>query len=257
MEPVYRTLEIIAHGLVRAQGLDLRFAGLENIPDTGGAVLTVNHTAYTDFLPAALGIYQAGRRTRYMIKSEVMDIAIMRFLVNHTKTVPVDRSMGSEAYQAAVSRLREGEIVAVYPEATISRSFELKEFKTGAVRMAAEARVPIVPSVVWGAQRQWTKTAPGNRRMGRARIPVSVRYGTPFSVGTDENAEAATARLRDTMTTLLHEVQESYGPHPAGAFWVPARLGGSAPTPEEAHVIEDAEAAEKAAARAQRAQEGR
>ena len=45
----------------------------------------------------------------------------------------------------AVQRLRQGELVGVYPEATISRSFELKEFKTGAARMALEARVPIVP----------------------------------------------------------------------------------------------------------------
>ncbi|NDZ97315.1 1-acyl-sn-glycerol-3-phosphate acyltransferase [Streptomyces sp. SID6673] len=253
MEPVYRTLEIIAHGLVRAQGLDLRFSGLENIPRTGGAVLTVNHTAYTDFLPAALGMYRAGRRTRYMIKSEVMDIAIMRFLVNHTKTVPVDRSVGAEAYRAAVSRLREGEIVAVYPEATISRSFELKEFKTGAVRMAVEARVPIVPSIVWGAHRQWTKTKTGSRQMGRSHLPVSVRFGEPVTVRPDEGPDEATARLKETMNTLLHEVQDTYGPHPADAFWVPSRLGGSAPTPEEAHVIEDAEAAEKAAARAEKA----
>jgi 1-acyl-sn-glycerol-3-phosphate acyltransferase len=257
MEPVYRTLEIIAHGLVRAQGLDLRFSGLENIPRTGGAVLTVNHTSYVDFLPAALGLYRAGRRTRYMIKSEVMDIAIMRFLVNHTKTVPVNRSAGADAYRLAVEELIDGEIVAVYPESTISRSFELKEFKTGAVRMAAESGVPIVPSIVWGAQRQWTKTETGARNIGRSRLPVAVRYGPALTVAADEPPEAATARLRETMTTLLHTVQDDYGPHPAGEFWVPSRLGGSAPTPEEAHVIEDEEAARKAAARAAREQGGR
>ncbi|MFW0786265.1 lysophospholipid acyltransferase family protein [Gordonia sp. CPCC 206044] len=254
MEPVFRTLEIIANGLVRAQGLDLRFSGIENIPQSGGAVLTVNHTGYVDFIPAALGVYRAGRRTRFMIKSEVMDIGIMRFLVTHTGTVPVDRSKGAEAYRAAVDGLRGGEIVAVYPEATISRSFELKEFKTGAVRMASEAGVPIVPAVVWGAQRQWTKTKTGRRNMGRSHLPVEVRFGVPTSVRADETPEQATARLHDTMNALLHAAQDAYGPHPAGEFWVPSRLGGSAPTPEEAHVIEDAEAAAKAAARAQKAQ---
>lgn len=68
-EPVYRTLELIANGLVRAQDLDLHFAGIENIPDSGGAVLCVNHTGYVDFLPLALGVQRAGRRTRFMIKS--------------------------------------------------------------------------------------------------------------------------------------------------------------------------------------------
>ncbi|MFW0797597.1 lysophospholipid acyltransferase family protein [Gordonia sp. CPCC 205515] len=255
MEPVFRTLEIIANGLAHAQGLKLTYRGIENIPPSGGAVLTVNHTSYVDFLPAALGVQRAGRRARFMIKSEVMDVAIMRFLVHHTKTVPVDRSVGAEAYGAAVARLREGEIVVVYPEATISRSFELKEFKTGAVRMAAEARVPIIPAVVWGAHRQWTKG--GVRQMGRKHIPVAVRYGLPFRVDVDESPEDATHRLREVMKVELLEVQSDYGPHPAGEFWVPARLGGSAPTPEEAHVIEDADAARKAAARARKAQEKR
>ncbi|MGV9709709.1 lysophospholipid acyltransferase family protein [Gordonia sp. NPDC003424] len=255
MEPVFRTLEIIANGLAHAQGLKLTFRGVENIPGSGGAVLTVNHTGYVDFLPAALGLRRAGRRPRFLIKSEVMDVAIMRFLVNHTKTVPVDRSAGAEAFGAAVQRLREGEIVVVYPEATISRSFELKEFKTGAVRMAAAADVPIIPAVVWGAQRQWTKG--GTRAMGRKHIPVSVSFGPPFRVGADESPEAATQRLREVMEAELLEVQTEYGPHPAGEFWVPSRLGGSAPTPEEAHLIEDAEAARKAEARARKAREKR
>lgn len=163
---MYRTLELIANGIVRAQALDLHFTGIENIPDSGGAVLCVNHTGYVDFLPLALGVQRAGRRTRFLIKSEVMDIGIMRFLVNHTKTVPVDRSRGAEAYRAALGRLRDGYIVAVYPEATISRSFELKEFKSGAARMAAETGVPIIPAIVWGAHRQWTKG--GLRNIGGA-----------------------------------------------------------------------------------------
>ncbi|MCH5642846.1 1-acyl-sn-glycerol-3-phosphate acyltransferase [Gordonia sp. ABSL49_1] len=252
-EPVFRTLELIANGLVRAQGLDLRFTGIQNIPETGGAVLAVNHTGYVDFLPAAIGLYRAGRRARFMIKSEVMDVAIMRFLVNHTKTVPVDRSEGAEAYRAAVDSLRSGEIVVVYPEATISRSFELKGFKTGAARMAAEARVPIVPAIVWGAHRQWTKG--GKRNMGRSKLPVAVRYGLPIAVDSAADPSAETARLREVMKTMLLEVQDGYGTHPAGEFWVPERLGGSAPTIEEAATIEAEEAERKAEARARKAAE--
>ncbi|MFE0748492.1 lysophospholipid acyltransferase family protein [Gordonia sp. NPDC058843] len=252
-EPVYRTLEVIANGLARAQALDLQFTGVENIPAEGGAVLCVNHTGFVDFLPLALGVQRAGRRTRFLIKSEVMDVAIMRFLVNHTRTVPVDRSHGAQAYRAALGRLRDGYIVAVYPEATISRSFELKEFKSGAVRMAADAGVPIIPAIVWGAHRQWTKG--GIRNLGRSRLPVHVRYGLPFTPGPDESPERETLRLRETMSSMLLEVQDSYGPHPRGEFWVPSRLGGAAPTPQEAAVIESDEALRKAEARAKRAAE--
>jgi hypothetical protein len=66
------------------------------------------------------------------------------------------------------------------------------------------------------------------------------------------DAEHVDAALREGMTALLHRVQEEY-PHPEGAFWVPRRLGGSAPTVAEAKSIEDTEKAERARRRAERA----
>ncbi len=248
MEPVFRALEITAGTLVRLQGMRRSYTGLEHIPRTGGFVLTVNHTAYTDFLAPALGLYRVGRRARFMVKSEMMDVAFTRFLVHQTRAVPVDRSAGAEAFAAAVDSLRAGHAVVVYPEGTISRSFELKEFKTGAVRMAAEAGVPVVPSVQWAAQRQWSKGT--RRRIGYARIPVHVAYGAPLHIPPDADAVAATAQLRAVTDELLREVQAGYPDAPAGADWLPARLGGAAPTPDEALVIEQAEAQEKARRRA-------
>ncbi len=75
--------------------------------------------------------------------------------------------------------LQAGELVGLMPEATISRSFELKEFKTGAARMALEAGVPMIPLIVWGAQRIWTKDHP--RNVGRKKIPVIVAAGKPLA----------------------------------------------------------------------------
>jgi 1-acyl-sn-glycerol-3-phosphate acyltransferase len=146
-----------------------------------------------------------------------------------------------------VERLRAGEIVGVYPEATISRSFELKEFKTGAARMAREAEVPILPLIVWGSQRMWTKDHP--RNMGRKKIPITVAVGAPVYAA--ESIDETNAAMREAMDTLLHGVQEEY-PHPEGAYWVPRRMGGSAPTIEEARVLEEAELAERARKRAER-----
>jgi 1-acyl-sn-glycerol-3-phosphate acyltransferase len=147
----------------------------------------------------------------------------------------------------AVERLRAGELVAVYPEATISRSFELKEFKTGAARMAVEAQVPIIPLIVWGAQRRWTKDHP--RKLGRAKIPIIAKVGEP--VAPAETVERTDAAMRVAMTTLLHGVQQSYE-HPEGAYWVPRRMGGSAPTMAEAKVLDERELAERARKRAER-----
>jgi 1-acyl-sn-glycerol-3-phosphate acyltransferase len=241
MEPVFRTLEIAAEVVIKATGTAITYRGLENIPAVGGAVIAINHTSYVDFLPAALAVKQRNRRMRFMIKSEMQKIKPVNFLIKRSKTIPVDRSAGADSYAVAVERLRAGELVGVYPEATISRSFELKEFKTGAGRMALQAQVPIVPLIVWGAQRIWTKDHP--KSLGRTKIPITVIAGSPIApTGT---AEELAASMRTSMTEVLHRVQEQYA-HPQGAYWVPNRLGGSAPTPAEAQILDQAELADRA-----------
>src|SRR6201988_841479 len=177
-EPTFRTLEIVAHLVVLANGSRITYGGDQNIPERGGAVIAINHTSYVDFLPAALAMYRRGRRLRFMIKAEMQRVKVVNFLIKHTRSIPVDRGAGAGAYAVAVQRLREGELCGVYPEATISRSFELKEFKTGAARMAIEADVPIVPVIVWGAHRIWTKDHP--RHIGRKKLPVTVQVGPPL-----------------------------------------------------------------------------
>ncbi|HEX5256499.1 MAG TPA: lysophospholipid acyltransferase family protein [Mycobacterium sp.] len=242
VEPTFRALELLAHLLVKATGTRITYGGEEQIPERGGAVVAINHTGYVDFLPAALAVHRRGRRLRFMIKAEMQRVKPVNFLIKHTRTIPVDRGAGAGAYAVAVQRLREGELVGVYPEATISRSFELKEFKSGAARMAIDADVPIVPVIVWGAQRIWTKDHP--RNVGRAKVPITVQVGAP--VRARENIVQTDAALRDSMTTLLHRAQEHYPGEP-GAYWMPRRLGGGAPTPAEAARIEATEAAARSA----------
>ena len=144
--------------------------------------------------------------------------------------------------------LESGELVGVYPEATISRSFELKEFKSGAARMAIAADVPIIPHIVWGAQRIWTKDHP--RKMWRPKVPIAIAVGEPIMPSLP--ATELTALLRSRMQHLLEIVQDAYGPYPPGEFWVPHRLGGGAPTLAQAADLETAELAERAARRQQR-----
>ena len=247
MEPVYSAVVVTAKALVTATGTRISYQGLENIPRTGGAVTAINHTSYVDWVPAGLAVAARGRHARYMLKAEMEQVKFVNFLIRHCQHIPVDRGAGAEAYAEAVRRLQDGEIVGVMPEATISRSFELKEFKNGAARMALEAGVPIIPLIVWGAQRIWTKDHP--RNVGRAKIPIVVAAGLPLAP--DGDVEHLDAALRDEMTELLHRVQDEY-PHPDGAFWVPRRLGGSAPTVAEAKIIEETEKTERVRRRALR-----
>lgn len=242
-EPVFDILAGLVHTVFFAQGLRLDIRGQEHIPRTGGAVLAVNHTSYLDFMEVGAVGRRSGRNVRYMMKAE-LEHGIVGFLMKHCKAIGVDRTAGAESFGRAVESLRSGELVVVYPEATISRSFELKEFKSGAARMASESGAPIIPLVIWGAQRIWTKGFP--RQLGRHNFPINIRIGAPLAA--TESVDETTTALRARMDDLLAAAQEGY-PMPAGAPWVPARLGGSAPTLEQAAVLEAEEYARRRAAR--------
>ena len=251
MEPAYGTVISIARLIFRIQGLKITVTGLENLPASGGAVVAINHTGYLDFTLAGMPFYQQGlgRKVRFMAKQEVFDHKFTGPIMRSLRHIPVDRESGSASYAAAVENLKAGELVGVYPEATISRSFEIKEFKSGAARMAIEAGVPILPHVIWGAQRIWTKDHP--KKLFRPKVPIQVIVGEPIEP-TLSTAEL-TALLHSRMQHLLIRAQEQYGPHPAGEFWVPHRLGGGAPSMADAARLDAEEAAEKAARRADRA----
>lgn len=228
------------------EGLKFDVKGEEHIPATGGAVIAVNHTGYMDFTYAGLPPRRVKRYIRFMAKKEVFDNKISGPIMRSLRHIPVDRGAGAESYKAAVESLRNGELVGVYPEATISRSFEIKEFKSGAARMAIEAGAPIIPTVIWGAQRVWTKGYP--KRLGRTNTPISIAVGEPLPPVGPPNE--LTEKLRTVMQKMLLELQENYH-HEPGAYWVPARLGGSAPTLEEADKLDAQDLAARAAKRAE------
>src|SRR5580658_7683012 len=195
----------------RLQGLKISVTGVENLPTTGGAVIAINHTGYLDFTFAGLPAYQQGlgRKVRFMAKQEVFDSNITGPIMRSLRHISVDRQDGAASYEAAVRNLKDGELVGVYPEATISRSFEIKEFKGGAARMSVEAGVPIVPHIVWGAQRIWTKDHP--KKLFRPKVPIAIAVGEPILPTLP--APELKGLLHSRMQHLLERVQDSYGPH--------------------------------------------
>ncbi|MFI9723565.1 lysophospholipid acyltransferase family protein [Streptomyces sp. NPDC052396] len=234
-ELVYPPVIGVARTMFRA--LDLRFdiQGTEHVPQRGGAVLVSNHIGYLDFVFCGLAARPAKRLVRFMAKESVFRHKVSGPLMRAMKHIPVDRSAGAGAYQHALDALRSGEIIGVFPEATISTSFTLKNFKSGAARLAQEAGVPLLPMALWGTQRLWTK---GHKRdMRRSHLPVAIRVGEPMAVEREENAESVTERVRARVQDLLEAAQRAYPVRPKGpedTWWVPAHLGGTAPTPAQA-----------------------
>ncbi|GLZ40643.1 lysophospholipid acyltransferase family protein [Actinokineospora sp. NBRC 105648] len=227
---VYPPVVLAAKTLFRVMDYRLDIQGTEHIPATGGALIACNHVSYLDFIFCGYGAQPAKRLVRFMAKQEIFANRVAGPLMRGMRHIPVDRSAGAASYQEALAKLRAGEVVGVFPEATISRSFTVKEIKSGTVRLAAEAGVPIVPMALWGTQRLWTKGRP--KDLKQRHIPISILAGEPFTV--DGDLDEATRDLRLRMTALLDRVQKDYPEAPAGAWWQPAHLGGTAPTPDEA-----------------------
>ncbi|MFD4671692.1 lysophospholipid acyltransferase family protein [Lentzea sp. NPDC058450] len=225
---------VIAAAKLMFKVLDLRITveGAHHVPRTGGAVLASNHVSYLDFIFAGYGARPSGRLTRFMAKHEIFANKIAGPLMRGMHHIPVDRSAGQASYQQALSALRTGEVVGIFPEATISRSFRVKDIKSGANRLAHEAGVPLVPMALWGTQRLWTKGRP--KDLTQRHIPVTILIGEPFEASPGDSGDDL---LRKRMQDLLDTAQRDY-PTEQGAWWAPAHLGGTAPTPAEAAALD-------------------
>ncbi|WP_225078505.1 1-acyl-sn-glycerol-3-phosphate acyltransferase [Streptomyces sp. CoT10] len=233
-ELVYRPVIGLARTMFKAWDLKIDCRGSENIPRTGGAVLVSNHISYLDFVFNGLAALPQKRLVRFMAKESVFRHRISGPLMRGMKHIPVDRANGEAAYARALDSLSSGEVIGVFPEATISESFTLKSFKSGAARLAQEAGVPLIPMAVWGTQRLWTKGHPRNFK--RSHIPVTIRVGEAMEASREQYAGAITRRLRERVQELLEAAQRAYPVRPRSAddtWWMPAHLGGTAPTPDQ------------------------
>ncbi|MCP9953767.1 lysophospholipid acyltransferase family protein [Actinomadura madurae] len=249
-EIVYPPVIKTALGVFKALNIKFRIEGTENIPGTGGAVLVSNHVSYLDFIFAGVAAHPAKRLVRFMAKKEIFDNRIAGPLMRGMHHIPVDRDAGASSYAAALKALKGGEVVGVFAEATISRSFTVKDIKSGAVRMAVASKTPLVPVALWGPQRLWTKGR--ERRLLQRNVPVTILVGEPMHPKRGDDYDQVTRDLRARMSELLEKAQREYPDVPRSdeTWWQPAYLGGTAPTPEEADKLDMEEAEARKADRA-------
>lgn len=249
---VYPTVIRIAKAWFRLGDVKITMTGQEHIPTEGGVLLAINHLSFVDYIMAGYPGAERGRLTRFVAKKEVFDHAVGGPVMRAFHHIPIDRADA----QAGIDKTREyldaGECVGMFPEGTISRSLELQPLKTGAVRMAAEAGVPLVPVVLFGTQRFLTKGQKAD--FGRHKS-VLVEVGEPLRPTLEDNAVEVTRELQARMEGMLDRLIAAYPAQekPAGAWWIPKSHGGSAPTPEEAaamYVEERRLRAERKAAKA-------
>ena len=239
IEAIYDTAIVLGRALFGFWRLRRAATGLTNIPDSGGAVIAMTHFGYLEFALVEWATWMHNkRRIRFMAKRAVFDKPVLGSVLRGMRHISVDMTAGASAYAEAVTALRNGELIGVFPEAGVNSSFTVRELKTGAVRLAAEAGVPIIPVAIWGGHRLLTK----NHKVGfRERFGVLVTYafGRPMTVSARDDVRQGTNALRDELQRLVDRLQSDYPVDGTGQWWHPRHLGGTAPTPEEAAAADE------------------
>jgi 1-acyl-sn-glycerol-3-phosphate acyltransferase len=204
--------------------------GAEHLPD-GGAVVVVNHVSHVDPLVFAHFLYDNGRLPRFLAKDSVFRVPFVRTVLRGAKQIPVLRETGNAAaaYAAAVEAVRRGELVAIYPEATLTRDPGLWPMvgKTGAARVALETGAPVIPVAQWGPEEmlppytKWPHLFP--------RRTMHVWAGPPVDLGDVAGREPdadllreVTERIMTAVTDLLAEIR---GEEPPAVRFDPRRSG--------------------------------
>ncbi|MCL3817520.1 lysophospholipid acyltransferase family protein [Aeromicrobium wangtongii] len=234
----YRTaVRLFATGF-RVMGYRFDVRGAEHVPAHGPAVIAGNHIGFLDFTFIGHAARTRGRIIRFMAKRSVFGLPLVGRFMRAMHHIPVDRMHGASAYRRGLQLLDAGELVGVFPEATISRSWLLKPFRRGAAALAANRDVPLVPVVVWGGHR--VLTVDGHWSL-RRRVPITIIVGEPLHARGGESVDELSRRLHGRMEQLLTEAIDSYPEAPrddADRWWLPHDRGGSAPDPQTAAVLD-------------------
>ncbi|WP_457254217.1 lysophospholipid acyltransferase family protein [Pedococcus sp. P5_B7] len=239
----YRIVIRLCRVMFRALGLRIRVSGTEHLPSTGPVVVVANHSSFLDFMFVGLAAVQRRRLVRFMAKESVFRSRLSGPVMRGMAHLPVDRAHGELAARQALRALQSGEVVGVYPEATIGRAFVVKgveDFRRGAAYLALATGAPLVPVAHWGIHRIFTVDGRYSLRRGTA---IEVVVGAPIVPLPGEDADALTERLHDRLSVMVDELVARYPQPPADparAWWWPAGRGGAAPTPADARVLDDA-----------------
>lgn len=184
----------------------LRPAGLDNIPDTGPAVVVCNHVSFMD--PIILG-GSVRRPMRFVMWYKIFQMPLLSFLFRTAKAIPIasareDKQLMDEAFEKVDAELAAGNVVCIFPEGGITRDGEIQRFRPGIEKIIRRRAVPVIPAALgrlWGSWFSRRKTGGIRTIPRRLFAPVPVLFGEPVPPNevTAERLELLVRTLRGDM----------------------------------------------------------
>lgn len=183
---------------------DFKVYGAENIPKQGGVLLISNHQSFLD--PVLLGV-KTTRPVSYIAKSELFEHPAFNWLIRKLNSFPIRRGQTDvAAIKEAMRRLKEGRVVAIFPEGTRTRDGEIQKIHQGIAMLVRRGGVPVVPAVIDGAHRAWPRGSAIFRK-----YPISVLFGPPLHTA-DLKSEEVIELLESTMKKMLLDLRQNDHP---------------------------------------------
>jgi 1-acyl-sn-glycerol-3-phosphate acyltransferase len=193
-----------------------RFEGFEHIPAQGPALVACNHISTFDPLAHGYFLVKAGRRPRFLAKVELFRNPISGPVLRGARQIPVRRGSGERApVEVGSKALRQGEVVVVYPESTVTKNpdFSPMRGKAGVARLSLATGTPVIPLAVWGSGPVWRR----GRRSVRFGRPIWLKAGPPldFSEHQDRSDDPGTLRavtdeVMAQLSVLVDDLRERY-----------------------------------------------
>lgn len=189
-----------------------RFEGTEHIPAPGhgGALLVANHVSHLDPIYSGLIVHRSRRVPRFLAKHSLWSTPVLGRALAGSGQIPVyrDSADAQQSLREGTDALREGKIVIIYPEGTITRDPDgwPMHSRTGVARLALTADVPIVPMVHWGTNR--VLDAYNKRFRPFPRGPITVRCGEPVDLSAYRGRTVDAVLLREVTDLLMTRVRD-------------------------------------------------
>jgi 1-acyl-sn-glycerol-3-phosphate acyltransferase len=225
VEPMYRWAVRLVHALLKPlTHRDWREQG--KLPQTGGLVVVANHISNVDPIVLAQYLAFSGRWGRFLAKDSLFRVPVVGRILAAAGQIPVQRHTRSaaDALKAAIEAVRQGKVVVVYPEGTITTDPDLWPMagKTGAARIAYATGAPLIPVAQWGAQDimygkriEFPKLLPRKTLRLATGDPIPLERGGGEGQVTSAMLNRTTERAMATLTEMVADLRGESPPRPS------------------------------------------